>query len=171
MEFLRDMKSHGTSGESETAEREALRVHSEKNGRSKTTERRAEKHFGRGHTIAPIRLAQKRDGRFNGRRVQGERGRNECVEDGKFRSDERRCRIAGQSRLERVARGVGAAVLMIGSILVSVMRVRRCFRVVTGFLVARAGPAMRLTQGLRASPHKKRHHRKPAEQRTQLCLA
>ena len=103
MEFLHDVKSHGTSEESETAGREALRVHSEKNGRSETTERRAEKHFGRGHTIAPIRMAQKGDGRFNSRRVQCERAWNERVEDGKFRSDKRRCRITGQSRLERVA--------------------------------------------------------------------
>lgn len=156
MEFLHDVKSHGTSGESKTAEREALRVHSEKNGRSETAERRAEKHFGRGHLIAPIRLAQKGDGRFNGRRVQCERGRNECVEDGKFRSDERRCRMAGQSRLERVARSVGTAVLVAGGIFVAVMRVGRFIRVavcLARLLRARARRAMRLTEGLRACPH------------------
>ena len=57
MEFLHDVKSHGTGGEGESAEREALRIHSEKDGGSEAAERRAKKHFGRMQRIASIRLA------------------------------------------------------------------------------------------------------------------
>lgn len=62
---------------------------------------------------------------------------------------------------------------MIGALFVSVMRIgsRRLVAMrFAGFVMARAGRAVRLTQDLRANPKQQRNRRKAAGQRTQCRL-